>query len=76
MSNIKEVKYQVLYLIQNAKANITKDFPEMNDNDIMKVSVLMFKEARSSNPMYTGNLNPKWSLYNEAINFLEELIER
>lgn len=76
MSNIKEAKCQTLYLIQNAKANITKDFPEMNDNDIMKVSILMFKQARSSTPMYTGNLNPQWNLYNEAINFLEELIER
>lgn len=63
-------------LIKNAKAHVLDQFPEMSDNDIMKVSVLMFKQARSTTPMYIGNLNPKWNLYNEAINFLNEMIDK
>ena len=76
MSNIKENFHQVHYLIKNAKAHILDEFPEMNDNDIMKVSVLMFKQTRSTMPMYTGDLNQKCNLYNEAINFLNEIIAR
>ena len=76
MSSTKGINYQISYLIVNAKANIIKEFPEMEEDDILKVSLLMFKQARSIIPMYTGNLNPDWNLYNETVNFLEQLIKR
>ena len=76
MSSTKGIGYQISYLIENAKANAVKEFPEMKENDILKVSLLMLKQARSVIPMYTGNLNPDWNLYNETVNFLEQLIKR
>ena len=35
--------------------------------EIVKVAIMMAEQIKESHPMYTGNLNPKWALWNDTI---------
>ena len=72
MSNQKSINSKILYLIEKTKKSILKEFPDADPNNINKISLLMLRMSRSVVPMYIGNLNPDWEIYNETINFLEE----
>jgi hypothetical protein len=43
----------------------------LNKIQVLKLTRYMVHQMRDVIPMYTGNLNPKWKLYDEAIELAE-----
>lgn len=44
---------------------------ESTYNTICKLALVAAKQVRKEIPMYTGNLNPKWAIYNFVVELLE-----
>jgi hypothetical protein len=61
-------------VVNNAKTNAKSLFPLADEILILRISLFSVVSSRVVIPMYTGNLNPDWVIYNEAAKVLESEI--
>jgi hypothetical protein len=40
--------------------------------EVVKLSIVMAEKVKENIPMYTGNLNPKWKLWDDVVTLLKE----
>lgn len=46
--------------------------PDSDDDTILKLAIYTVDRVKLEIPMYTGNLNPKWKLYDTVYMILRE----
>ena len=61
-------------VVNNAQTTAGALFPNADEIAILRISLFAVVFARTVIPMYKGNLNPDWEVYNDAAKILEECI--
>jgi hypothetical protein len=53
-------------IVNNMINNIENIVPSINDKQILEMALYITFEVRNAIPMYIGNLNPKWELWEDV----------
>ena len=69
-------RISAVWVVDNAQKNARALFPNADEITILRISLFSVVSARMVIPMYKGNLNPDWKIYNDAAEILEESITR
>ena len=67
-------RISAVWAVDNAQKNARALFPNVDEIAILRISLFAVVSARTVIPMYKGNLNPDWEIYNDAAKILEECI--
>jgi len=69
---LSDVYQEAVKVADGIERQVTIVMPDNTDYDtIVKVSIFTADRMKSVIPMYTGNINPKWKLYDTVIEVLK-----